>query len=251
MLVLSEFIFRLSFGFAAAMAMTSPRQVSSGYYRNNSYVLLGLNALLAALAWMGAGSGISPWPPTGAAALAYFGAALWLYEKPRAGLVALVAVAGLCFYGAATLAEPPTDASPLARATHWLEPVAGGWLLGTVFAAMLLGHWHLNAPGMSLAPLKRLVACIGGAVLLRAAISGLALAAQFDAEAPTILSRAFLALHWLAGICGTGGAAWMAWQTLKIPNTQSATGILYVGVMFTFVGELTAQLLSNAGGFRL
>ena len=36
----------------------------------------------------------------------------------------------------------------------------------------------------------------------------------------------------------------MSWQTLKIPNTQSATGILYVAVITTFLGELTAQLLS-------
>jgi hypothetical protein len=35
----------------------------------------------------------------------------------------------------------------------------------------------------------------------------------------------------------------MAWKTLKIPNTQSATGILYVGVIGTFLGELTAMLL--------
>jgi len=43
----------------------------------------------------------------------------------------------------------------------------------------------------------------------------------------------------------------MAWQTLKIPNTQSATGILYVGVMTTFLGELTAQLLSQDAAFPL
>ncbi|HJN07493.1 MAG: hypothetical protein QGG09_18755 [Pirellulaceae bacterium] len=38
--------------------------------------------------------------------------------------------------------------------------------------------------------------------------------------------------------------ALMAWYTLKVPNTQSATGILYAGVILTFLGELTSQLLS-------
>ncbi len=37
----------------------------------------------------------------------------------------------------------------------------------------------------------------------------------------------------------------MSWQTLKIPNTQSATGILYVAVIVTFLGELVAHLLSQ------
>jgi hypothetical protein len=36
----------------------------------------------------------------------------------------------------------------------------------------------------------------------------------------------------------------MTYKTLKIPNTQSATGILYVGVIGTFLGELTSLLLN-------
>jgi hypothetical protein len=40
----------------------------------------------------------------------------------------------------------------------------------------------------------------------------------------------------------------MTWQTLKIPNTQSATGILYVGVIVTFLGELLALLLTTQSG---
>ena len=33
------------------MAVTSPRLVTSGYYRNNAYVLLGMNVLAAVVAW--------------------------------------------------------------------------------------------------------------------------------------------------------------------------------------------------------
>ena len=36
----------------------------------------------------------------------------------------------------------------------------------------------------------------------------------------------------------------MTWKTLAIPNTQSATGILYVGIIAAFLGELTSQLRS-------
>ena len=40
---------------------------------------------------------------------------------------------------------------------------------------------------------------------------------------------------------------WMAWQTARIRSTQSATGILYVVVIFCFLGELTSQLLRETG----
>ena len=43
----------------------------------------------------------------------------------------------------------------------------------------------------------------------------------------------------------------MTWETLKIPNTQSATGILYAAMLLAFIGELTAQLMSVRGGYPL
>jgi hypothetical protein len=60
----------------------------------------------------------------------------------------------------------------------------------------------------------------------------------------------FLSLRWLAGLIGTLGLAWMTWLTLKIPNTQSATGILYAAMILAFIGELTAQLMSSAAATR-
>ena len=62
---------------------------------------------------------------------------------------------------------------------------------------------------------------------------------------------AVLALRWLTGILGLLGMSYMTWETLKIPNTQSATGILYVGVIFVFIGELASRLLSVQMPFPL
>jgi hypothetical protein len=61
----------------------------------------------------------------------------------------------------------------------------------------------------------------------------------------------FLALRWLAGIAIPLLLAWMTWKTLDIPNTQSATGILYVAVITIFTGELAAQLLSTGTTYPL
>ena len=56
--------------------------------------------------------------------------------------------------------------------------------------------------------------------------------------------KAWQRLHRLAYLIGVLALAWMAWRTLEIPNTQSATGILYVAVIGTFVGETMSLLLS-------
>jgi hypothetical protein len=52
-------------------------------------------------------------------------------------------------------------------------------------------------------------------------------------------------VRWLLGFLGPLALTWMAWQTAKIHSTQSATGILYVVVIFCFLGELTSLLLRD------
>jgi hypothetical protein len=117
---------------------------------------------------------------------------------------------------------------------------------------MLLGHWYLNTPTMHLAPLRRLVLILGAAAILRVAVCGTGLALTLGASGmPETARMLFISLRWLGGLAGVLILAFMTWQTLKIPNTQSATGILYVAVIGTFVGELTALLLSVESPFPL
>ena len=134
----------------------------------------------------------------------------------------------------------------------WLDPPTGGLVLGVTIAAMFLGHWYLNTPSMELAPLRRLVRLSVSAVVLRGLVCGVGLTALWMTDGmpdKTVLS--FLALRWLSGILGPLWLAWMTMRTLDIPNTQSATGILYVSVIATFTGELCSQLLSHGARFPL
>jgi hypothetical protein len=249
-LILIEFILRLSFGLAAAMTLVSPRQVTSGYYRNNLYVLLGLN-VLAALAGGGLDSSWMPvWPAAMAAAISYVGAVCWLYERPRLGRAALALVAALDL--AALWHAPVFESGPVGTWLAALDPVTGGLLLGATMAAMLLGHWYLNAPGMALQPLLRLIGLMAVAVVIRAGVCAAGLASDVAArDWPDTGSLLFLVLRWIGGLAGTALLAVMAWRTLKIPNTQSATGILYVAVITTFLGELASGLLSAQSGYPL
>jgi hypothetical protein len=238
---------------AAAMVVTSPKLVTSGYYRNNAYVLLGMNVLAALAAWSGTVDRalVPPWIPTAAAIVSYLAAVCWLYEKPRAGTAALAVVEVLTLIGAVW--ATPTSGKPfnavlLCRA----DAVASGLLLGNTMAAMLLGHWYLNAPGMKIAPLVKLNLLIGAAIVLRAVVSGFGLAGHLGVvEHVEFVQWLMIGLRWGAGLLGTAMLVVMTHSTLKIPNTQAATGMLYVAVITTFLGELVGQLLSAANVYPL
>ena len=245
--ILSQFLLRLAFGLAFGMAITSPQRVSSGFFRNHLYVTLGL-ATLAALVLVQLSSPAA-WLAGGAAVLSFLGAALWLYDAKRAGM-AILWLVGLCALTAALWDQPTAiDGHTALRS---IAVITSGLVLGVTTAAMLLGHWYLNAPGMELAPLRRLIAVAAIAVGLQALVSGVGLAAEFSLRSQ--LSSAwllFVLLRWSFGLFGVIGLLWMARETLKIPNTQSATGILYVAVIGVFVGELTSALLSAESAFPL
>ena len=249
--VLVQFIFRLSFGLALAMACTPSRLVTSGYFRVHLYVLLGLNTLAAAVA-VGAPEDFQWWPPLAAAVLSYVGSVFWLYEKPAQGKAMLLLIAGVAAYGAISNVERTFNGPLGSQLLGWLDPISGGLVLGTTIAAMFLGHWYLNTPTMQLEPLKRLVLLMTVAVILRAIVCGIGAGLELsESGIPERSQLAFIALRWLSGIVGTLILARMTWQTLKIPNTQSATGILYVAVIATFLGELTSQLLTRESSFPL
>ncbi len=250
MAILYQFVLRLAFGLALAMALTSSRHVTSGYFRNHLYVTLGLSVLAAIVAWR-------DWEqfafaaPLVAAVGSYVGSVAWLYEKARLGKVFLGIVASAALLGACH-ATPSSDTTAAFVAVLWrLAPAAGGLVLGTTIAAMFLGHWYLNTPTMQLAPLRRLLLFMLAAVLFRIAVSGAGVGLWLTSDDAADSQLWFLALRWAAGLIGPLLLVWMTWKTLQIPNTQSATGILYVAVILTFTGELTAQLLSSATEYPL
>lgn len=251
--LLVEFLFRLTFGVAVSMALTPSRLVTSGFYRVHLWVLMGIQTL-AALA-LGSMQASTPeatsllryqfWLAVTAASISYIGAIVWMYEKRLLGKLMILAVAG-CTLTACCLPLFMTGTKPLL--IQLADRITSGLILGLISTSMLLGHWYLNTPTMKLQPLRRLIIFLAVAVLLRMAISGSGAWLEATRLAQTNgfpqSWTMFLALRWLTGLMGTLILAGLTWQTLKIPNTQSATGILYAGVILTFIGELTSQLMS-------
>jgi hypothetical protein len=279
--ILSQFLLRLAFGLAVGMAITSSQKVSSGFFRNHLYVTLGLATLAALVTYARAPEAF--WYAVGAAAASYAGAVCWLYQNKPAGICALLIVGMMSLNGALALPNQsaandelalryrsaiPNDLTPDEIAAEYsvapdlllfwspylqaLSDVSSGLLLGITTAAMFLGHWYLNSPTMELAPLRRLLLAMAAALILQAVVSAVGLALELDTANQTSAQwLLFVLLRWSFGLIATAALCWMTWQTLKIPNTQSATGILYVAVIGVFVGELTSALLSAESAFPL
>jgi hypothetical protein len=241
--LLLDFLCRFGWGMAAGLVLTPASLVPSGFFRVNLLVVLGL-ATGAALVSRSLSPDDGVWIPTTATAVvAWIGSVAWLAEKTRIGQCAC-AIAALLLAGAtvATAGVDPAGASIWAG----LAALVSGLVSGLAVHAMLLGHWYLNAPGMRVDALRRMidVALVAWAMQLAIAVVGLAGRTGFPVG---LTESALLSLRWLAGLAGLPVLLVMARKTLDIPNTQSATGILYVACLAAILGELTAQLL-QAGG---
>jgi hypothetical protein len=233
--ILVEFLFRLTFGVATAMCLTPSKWVTSGFYRVHLWGLLGIQTLTALALYSASftvpGKSLLAfvnhmqfWFAVAAASVSYIGAVIWMYERRMVGKITIAIVAGY-----ARRCVPVIAIATNRLRCNW-QTNHRSLLLGLVTTAMLLGHWYLNTPTMKLGPLKRLIVLLGVAVLLRAAVCAagtcLEIAAQTSSAGLPPSWSLFVTLRWLAGIAGVLAMAAMTWQTLKIPNTQSATGIL-------------------------
>lgn len=238
MRLLIDFLTRFGWGLALGLVLTPAAVVPAGFFRVNMLVVMGLATFAALLAHSAGPAGV--WPLAAVAAVGgWMGSVAWLGEKRRAGI-------GFCVACAAVLAAAAV--LPLAS-TPWAAGVAllSGLVTGLTVHAMLLGHWYLNAPGMRVDALRRAidVALLAwGARLVAAAAEAAPQFAMLQRADAT--SLALLALRWLAGLAGLPVLLVMSRKTLDIPNTQSATGILYVACLAAILGELTAQLLAAA-----
>jgi hypothetical protein len=239
--MLPIFCLRLASGLIAALLVLPPTLVNPRFYRTHFLTVLCLAA--AAAVFVGGTGETWLWLALSATiALALIGSLVWSLEGAPASravsiLTVLSATSALC------LASQDTGSS------HMGWTIAGelssAALLGTATTAMLMGHSYLIAPSMSLTPLLRLLLAFFVALLLRGILSGVGLWFWTGEHSLATLDEVtlFLPVRWGIGFVGPFVLGIMAWKTATIRSTQSATGILYVVVILTFLGELIGQVL--------
>jgi len=276
--MLSQFAIRLIAGLSMTWCLMPRRQVTSGFFRIQMLVTLGLAVLAAVAAGKFAGSAASTAVlsafavqviSVGLAIASFLGSVLWTLERRAAGERCVFLIAAASQITVALGCVSPEDLRTLSGTLYWMSELATAWVSGAAVGGMLLGHWYLTTPTMSTSPLNRVNLWLGAASLLRL-LTGLAAlllfrpwaadgpaadlttAAAAAAAAATTATAAgqwnstfgvWLSLEWLGGMLGPLLACVMVHRILKYRNTQSATGVLFVAVILAFLGEMTGALL--------
>ncbi len=133
-----------------------------------------------------------------------------------------------------------------------LGTAASSCLLGTVTMAMLIGHWYLVIPGLSIKWLKGGCAAFGVALAFKTVTIAISLTIGAMSDffgAQGFLDRYILGnltlfcLRDLVGIFLPACLAWMAYQAAAIKSTQSSTGILFPAMIIVYLGEMIGTYL--------
>jgi len=243
--MLADFAVRLAFGLSVAVFLISWRSVPVAFFRTQLQVVLGLVVLAALDQATAGGPTLDFWSLVAAAVLAYLSAATWGLGLPWVGQ-GTAAACGLILVGwIAGASWSSTAGLGLLNAS---SRAASGFVLGVTFSAMLLGHYYLTAPAMSIEPLLRMVAFMAWGLGARCLLAALGLSityvrhSGFDSVPPG--AGFFLAARWGMGFVGAAAATYLAWRTARIRSTQSATGILYIAIIFILFGELTSLIMA-------
>lgn len=248
--ILADFAVRLVFGLSLALTAADWRATPAAFFRTNCQVLLGLLVLAALAVSQDGATHPACWSLAGAAVAAYAATIAWGLGLPRIGRPALLLIAAVA---AGWLTAASRDADPGLWSFNTASRLASGFVLGATLAAMLLGHHYLTAPTMSIEPLKRYVRFMGWGLLARGAlgVAGVALAQgavpALGLGAPTADSWLFPMMRWGMGFAAPALATAMAWKTVEIRSTQSATGILYAAMTLLLFGELSSLIAARGG----
>jgi hypothetical protein len=283
--MLAAFCLRLACGLTAGLLLLAPAQVNRRFYRTHFLTAVGLAAVVLVFLW----DTNDPWlwlSLWAGLAVSLVASVAWMLEGAPGGRlwIVLATVAFAVALGESTWNAEPEAANterearreePTARSTKpraqpektnalgaarsaqgvcWLlaDDFTSAALLGTATTAMLIGHSYLVAPAMSLTPLLTLLGALFVTLGLRAGVAVVGLWYWTgDASSVSLVTGLWLVPRWGLGLVGPLVLGWMAWETAKIRSTQSATGILYVVVIFCFLGELTSQLLLSQNGIPM
>ncbi|MGH2488204.1 MAG: hypothetical protein ACRDFR_01115 [Candidatus Limnocylindria bacterium] len=240
----------LTGGTLLAVGMTEALGGTTRGYR----LFMSAAVLLGALIWLASEMGLAPVPATDAtsgvrrvlvwafAAVAVGYVVASIARWPRAGLavgggvVGIVALVTLAAAGGTD--QPPLFAAGLATAAV---------SLGSVNAAMHLGHWYLVTPTLSPAPLQRLIWVLIGALVVQGLLAALALALSSGELLSGNLAW-LTALRFGVGIALPIAVAVLALLASRATSLQATTGLLYVGLAMVMAGTIGAASLSYLSG---
>ena len=260
--MIASFVLKLVSGIVLMWLLMPRKEVTDGFFRIQMLVVLGLCVLLVLTIrpdgtvpeggvasdgshselWFDAGSSVIRIAVMIAAGLAFAGHIVWKLGRRVPGAIAIYGVSALCLGSLidASLARGWT----LDSAHSLLSSVSAAAVLGATLTGMLLGHWYLTTPTMSIGPLSwfpwALAAAAGGR-MLATCIS----LERFGFESHDMVHWLWFLVRILGGILVPLTVAIVVVRILKFRNTQSATGVLFAALILVFMGEMSAALLER------
>jgi len=261
------FLLAAAAGSLSTLYWIPEEDLGRGYFLMNALVILcflGLAGTLFALhPFRPFGEGSMAGAGTAGLALGSIGAFAYWVAAWRERWVAGRWAVTLSLAGASTAlliagrALTPVGPLPYQALLLVVALAASAVLLGWSLVTMLLGHWYLVAPRLTFRHLTLFCWVLLATVVVRGLVVSLAmvLAARLDA---TIEPHPW---RLLVGFEGEGAFFWfrilwglvlplvlalMSLHCAQRRANQSATGILYVLVVGTFIGEITAYYLTLA-----
>ncbi|MHB8507130.1 MAG: hypothetical protein ACYDGR_00585 [Candidatus Dormibacteria bacterium] len=131
-------------------------------------------------------------------------------------------------------------------------------VVGTVTSAMLLGHWYLVVPNLSTRPLFILLAGITVGLLAQSALLAVGLETLAGhagvATRHEIVSGAYSPVFWahvVVGLLLPLLVTALTFQSARLRSLMSVTGLLYVAVVLTLVGQVTGKAILFGGSLPL
>lgn len=257
--MIALFVLKLMCGITLMWQFMPRKEVTDGFFRIQMRLLLGL-AVLAALML----SASTTFPPTdasstkfdhatewirglciAAAVLSYAGSVFWALGRRLPGNLIVSTLALLC--SAALIIHSWNVPNTCSIIVQLLSDLSSSLVAGAVLTGMLLGHWYLTTPTMSIQPLWWFNRAIVVAAMLRLVGSSWTLI-QFGLPSDDVTQQMWLSMRWFGGVLTPVIVAVLVWRILKLRNTQSATGVLFAGLILVFMGEMTAALLERQTG---
>lgn len=159
--------------------------------------------------------------------------------------------------GLAATAKLPFTFPGVSPAPGWMLSgsfMSSALMLGSVLGTMITGHWYLVNHKLTLRPLQMAAWVFIGLAVWRTLLVFLTVITLSNSAEPALAGTAkgllaFSAtgiLFWARvsfGLVVPLVFGWMIWGSIKVRNTQSATGILYATIVLVLVGEAFSKYL--------
>ncbi len=260
------FLYALAGGVSIVLATNNPRQIAWKFHRFAGILVLVLAVPPTVWLWQNQASdetfvGVA----TVLGVVASLGAMGMILLAPLVARIPAIfrsccIVAGLGGLGGASIMACvgqsfSTGVATMVVINAWLAAM----LLGSITVAWLLGHAYLTATKMTIAPMQHFSRMLTLSVVARAVFAVISLVvAYFAGGGETsqvspytgVWVMNLLQNQWLIvtirlglGLVAVGIFAYMVSDCVRLRATQSATGILYFGSIFVYVGELANQHL--------